>query len=114
MQPEQQRDAQDARRAPPSWEVRPYVFVDPGTTVEDMRRVEAQLRSAAPAAKGTLAMGPKGGMALGATLVLRAATAGDAVDRTLELLARACAAAGIGTHGLQEVTVTTTRDPRDW
>ena len=53
-------------------------------------------------------------MQLGATLVLGAATAGNAADRALQLLARACGAAGIGIHGLQEVTVTTVRDPRDW
>ncbi|HEX8858499.1 MAG TPA: hypothetical protein VGC06_05270 [Actinomycetes bacterium] len=114
MPPEQQRNTQDGRQGSPSWEVRPFLFVDPGTTVEDMRRVEAHLRSALPVAKGTLAIGPKGGVALGATLVLGAATAGGAADRALELLARACAATGIGTHGFQEVTVTTTRDPRDW
>jgi hypothetical protein len=114
MQPEQQRNTQDGRPVSPSWEARSFLFVDPGTTVEDLRRVEAHLRSALPAAKGTLAIGPKGGMALGATLVLRAATAGKAADHALQLLARACGAAGIGTHGLQEVTVTTVRDPRHW
>jgi hypothetical protein len=98
-----------------SWEVRPVVLVPPQVEPADLQRVEAELRLVVPVAVGMLAVGPKGGQALGATLVVRAATPGAAADRGIELLLGACRAAGVATGGLQEVTVQAAgRDPRDW
>jgi hypothetical protein len=108
-----QQDVARAREA--SWEVRPVVLVHPQVEPADLRRVEAELRLVVPVAVGMLAVGPKGGQALGAMLVVRAATPGAAADYGIEVLLAACKTAGVATAGLREVTVQAAgRNPRDW
>jgi hypothetical protein len=100
-----------------SWEVRPSVLIGAEVEPHHLRTVEAEIRRVLPGAQITasLAVGPKGGKALGATLLLTARTVGAAADLGLDLLLHACRKAGLATHGLHEVTVEASgRDPRDW